>query len=141
MLIEENVTHIHWKEVVGTHVYTLNRAQIREVANKTPYELWFGHTPTMKYFRIFGRKCYIKRDDEIGKFDTRSDEGIFLGYSTKSKSYRCFNLRLGKIVEIENVRRDEIFQIQETIYENEIESYNEINTGSTTKNNVEEKEA
>jgi hypothetical protein len=66
MLIEGNVAHIHWKEAVSTAIYTLNRALIREGTNKTPYELWFGHTPTAKYFKIFGSKCYIKRDDEIG---------------------------------------------------------------------------
>ena len=32
------------------------------------------------------RKCYIKTNDEnIGKFDSRSDEGIFLGYLPKKK--------------------------------------------------------
>jgi hypothetical protein len=59
--------------------------------NKTPYELWFGHAPSMKYFRIFGVKCYIKRDGDIGKFDAISDEGMFLGYSLKIKPYRYFN--------------------------------------------------
>ena len=29
----------------------------------------------------------------IGKFDSRSDEGIFLGYSDRSKAYRVFNKR------------------------------------------------
>ena len=29
----------------------------------------------------------------IGKFDSRSDEGIFLGYSERSKAYRVFNRR------------------------------------------------
>ena len=47
----------------------------------------------MKYFRIFGSKCYLKRDDDVSKFYVRSDEGIFLGYSLKSKAYRCFNYR------------------------------------------------
>ena len=54
--------------------------------NKTPYELWFGHSPSVKYFRIFGSKCYIKRDVDIGKFDPRSNEGMFFGYSLKSKA-------------------------------------------------------
>ena len=54
--------------------------------SKTPYELWFGHSPLVKYFRIFGRKIYIKRDDDIGKFDPRSDEAMFLVYSLKSKA-------------------------------------------------------
>ena len=66
-------------------------------------------TPTnVKHFRIFGIKYYIKRDDgKIGKVDSRVDEGIFVGYSSKRKAYKCYNLRLGKIVETINVKVDE----------------------------------
>ena len=32
------------------------------------------------------------------------DEGIFVGYSWKSKAYRCYNLRMNKIVESINVK-------------------------------------
>ena len=81
--------------------------------NKTPYELWFGHSPSVKYFKIFGRKFYIKRDDNNGKFDPRSDEGVFLGYSLKTKDYKCFNHRTMTIVECENVKVDEKFGIKE----------------------------
>jgi hypothetical protein len=31
--------------------------------------------------------------DNLGKFDAKSDESIFLGYSTNSKAYRVFNKR------------------------------------------------
>jgi hypothetical protein len=34
----------------------------------------------------------------LGNFDARSDEGMFFGYSTKSKAYRCFNKILRNIV-------------------------------------------
>lgn len=44
----------------------------------------------------------------MGKFDARSDEGIFLGYSTKRKSYRiCFNKRPRNIIERKNFKVDE----------------------------------
>ena len=72
-----------WREAVNTTIYTLNRVQIRKGMEKTPYELWFGYSPSIKYLRIFGSKCYINKDDDIGKFDPRSDEGMFLGYSLK----------------------------------------------------------
>ena len=59
-------------------------------------------------FRIFGSKCFIKRDDgKIKKFDSQVDEGIFVGYSSKRKAQKCYNLRLGKIVETINVKIDE----------------------------------
>ena len=58
-------------------------------SDKIPYELWFGRPTLVKYFRIFGSRCYIKReDDNLGKFDSRTDEGVFLGYySTKGNTY------------------------------------------------------
>lgn len=96
--------------MVNTIVYTFNKDHIRGETGKTPHELWFGNTPTLKYFRIFGSKCYIRRDEYIGKFDLRSDEGIFLGYSSKNKAYRYFNKRLQKIVESANVKIDEQFR-------------------------------
>ena len=92
---------------------------------KTPYELWFGYSPSAKCFRIFGRKCYIKRDDDISKFDSKSDEGMFLGYSLKNKAQRCFNYRKKTIVESANVRIDEKFGTKEKMmdYNSDENSY------------------
>ena len=39
----------------------------------------------------------------MGKFDTISDEGIFLGYSSRSKAYRVFNLTTSTVMELANV--------------------------------------
>ena len=62
----------------------------------------------MKYFRIFGSTCFILKDREnVGKFDSRSDEGIFLGYSSTSKAYRVYNKRTMKVMETVNVVIDE----------------------------------
>ena len=78
-------------------------------------ELCFGHSPVVKYFRIFGSKFYIKRYDDIGKFDARSDEGMFLVYSLKRKAYRCYNLITKTIMESANLRIDKKLRIQERI--------------------------
>ena len=78
MLAENEVSKIFWREAMNRVVYTLNRVQVRKDTNKSPYELWFGHSPTIKYFRIFGSKCYIKRDDDIGKFDLEVMKAYFL---------------------------------------------------------------
>jgi hypothetical protein len=62
----------------------------------------------VKYFRTFGSKCYILRDREnLGKFDPKSDEGIFLGYSTNSRAYRVFNQRTETVMESKNVVVDD----------------------------------
>ena len=62
----------------------------------------------MKYFRIFGRPCFILKDREnVKKFDSRSNEGIFLGYSFTSKAYQVYNKRTMKVMEMVNVVIDE----------------------------------
>ena len=115
MLDENDVSKMFWRESVNTKIYTMNRVQVRKDTSKTTYELWFCHSPTVKYFKNFDSKCYIKRDDGIGKFDGRSDEGMFLGYSLKRKACRCYNQITKTIMESENVRTNEKFKIQERI--------------------------
>ena len=43
----------------------------------------------------------------MGKFNSQSDEGIFLGYSSTSKAYRVYNKRTIKVMETVNVVIDE----------------------------------
>ena len=58
----------------------------------------------MKYFRVFGSKCYILNDREnLEKFDAKRDEGIFLGYSTNNQAYRVYNKRTKMVMESINV--------------------------------------
>jgi len=95
-------------EAAHTVVNILNKAHVWVNSDKTPYELWYGNSPSVKHFRVFGSKCFIKNNDEkLGKFEPRSDEGIFLGYSSSSKAYKCYNKRLRKIVECIDVVIDE----------------------------------
>ncbi|KAJ9544914.1 hypothetical protein OSB04_024621 [Centaurea solstitialis] len=55
-------------------------------------------------FRVFGCKCYVLNDwDDLGKFEPKSDESIFIGYSHNSKAYRVFNKRTRTILESSNV--------------------------------------
>jgi hypothetical protein len=37
------------------------------------------------------------------KFDSPVDKGVLVGYSSTRKSYKCYNLRLNKVVESINV--------------------------------------
>jgi hypothetical protein len=54
--------------------------------DKTPYELWKGRPTNVKHFRVFGSKCYIKREDGImGKFDSHVEKGVLVGYSSTRK--------------------------------------------------------
>ena len=50
MLFENDVPKTFWREAINTSVYPLNKVQIRKGMDKTPYELWFGYSPLVKYF-------------------------------------------------------------------------------------------
>ena len=87
---------------------------------KTAYEIWNGKKPRVKYFRVFRSKCYILNDREnLGKFDAKSDKGIFLGYSTTSRAYRVFNKRTKTVMESINVKIDNVLTKVEMINDRE----------------------
>ena len=44
----------------------------------------------------------------MGKYDSQSDEGIFLGYSSTSKAYWVYNKRTKKVMETINIVIDEV---------------------------------
>jgi len=95
MLIASGLARNFWAEALNTSCYVINRCMIRPILNKTPYELFKGRKPNIMHLRIFGCKCYVHNNgkDTLGKFDPRSDEAIFLGYSSHSKAYKVFNRR------------------------------------------------
>ena len=93
-----------WGEAVNIACHTLNRVYFIPDFKQTPYELWRGKKPVVKYFRIFGSDYYILRDREnLEKFDVKSDKGYFLGYSSTSRAYRVYNLRTKIVMESSNV--------------------------------------
>ena len=71
----------------------MNRALIRLILNKTPYELYFGRKPNISHFHVFGCKCFIHNSgkDNPDKFDSKFDEALFIGYSSFSKAFYVFN--------------------------------------------------
>jgi len=95
MLIASGLVRNFWAEALNTSCYISNRCMIRPILNKTPYELFKGRKPNIMHLRIFGCKCYVHNNGKnaLGKFDHRSDEAIFLGYSSYSKAYKVFNKR------------------------------------------------
>ena len=56
----------------------------------------------------------------MGKFDSQSDEGIFLGYSSTSKAYRVYNQRTKKVMETVNVVIDESLEFGSEKFSEEI---------------------
>ncbi|GJU91572.1 retrovirus-related pol polyprotein from transposon TNT 1-94 [Tanacetum coccineum] len=68
----------------------------------------YSRKPTLDYFRVFGSKCFIlNTKDYLTKFDPKSYECVFLGYSQNSKAYIILNKHTRKVKESLNVTFDE----------------------------------
>ncbi|GJZ10595.1 retrovirus-related pol polyprotein from transposon TNT 1-94 [Tanacetum coccineum] len=108
MLNEQSLPQKFWCNAVYTSTYILNQIIIRVILRKTPYELLRGRKPTLDYFRVFGSKFFILNTKYyLTKFDPKSYEGVFLGYSQNCKAYIILNKHIKKIEESLNVTFDE----------------------------------
>jgi len=78
-----------WTEAIDNIVYTLNRTCSQLLPGITPYEAYYGDTPSVAYMRPFGCLCFIHVLDETQKkLDPKSRPEIFFGYADGSKGYR-----------------------------------------------------
>ena len=74
---------------------------------KTPYEIMNIKKPTLKYFHVFGARCFVLKDgdDHLGKFEAKAFEAIFVGYSRRS--YRVYIIDKHQVKESVNVTFDD----------------------------------
>nr|GEU31894.1 retrovirus-related Pol polyprotein from transposon TNT 1-94 [Tanacetum cinerariifolium] len=94
MLADSKLPATFWAEAVNGACYVQNRVLVVKPYNKTPYELFHGRTPTLSFMRPFGcLVTFLNTKDHLGKFDGKTDEGFFVGYSMNSKAFRVFNSR------------------------------------------------
>ncbi|GJW86845.1 ribonuclease H-like domain-containing protein [Tanacetum coccineum] len=92
MLADSKLPTTFWAEAVNTACYVQNRVLVVKPHNKTPYELFRGRTPALSFMRPFGCHVTILNTlDYLGKFDGKSDEGFFVGYSLNSKAFRVID--------------------------------------------------
>jgi hypothetical protein len=104
MLHAKHLPYHFWAKAMNIACYIHNRVTLRKGTFNTMYELWKERMATVKHFHVFGSKCYILSDKEPRrKMDPKSEEGIFLGYSTNSRAYRVYNSRTKVVMESINV--------------------------------------
>ncbi|GJT44395.1 putative ribonuclease H-like domain-containing protein [Tanacetum coccineum] len=99
MLADSKLPTTFWAVAVNTACYVQNRVLVIKPHTMTPYELLHGRTPILSFMRPF--RCLVtilNTLDHLGKFDGKSDEGLFVGYYVNSKAFRVFNTRT-RIVE------------------------------------------
>ncbi|GJV06486.1 retrovirus-related pol polyprotein from transposon TNT 1-94 [Tanacetum coccineum] len=122
--------HSKPREAVNAACYTQNISIIVKRHKKTSYEVFRGRTPDVSYFHVFGCPVHIHNHrDHLGKFDAKSDDGFFLGYSPVAKAFRVFNIRRQEMEETFHVIFDEDDEaISQVSTEGDAVNFNEVSS-------------
>nr|GFD05384.1 retrovirus-related Pol polyprotein from transposon TNT 1-94 [Tanacetum cinerariifolium] len=105
--------------------------------DKTPYELINKRKPNIKFFRVFGCRCFLLNDyEDVGKLKAKGDIGVFVRYSKESAAFRIYNKRTRKIHESMNVNFDEISKMASKQFSLEPGLSNLIKTGKYSNQTV-----
>jgi hypothetical protein len=90
---------------------------LRSIQYLTPFELRFGRKPFVSHFRPFGCKCFVLKCGNLDKFESRSFDGILLGYTPHGRSYRVYNFETNTVVESCDVTFDETAPYPRGVFE------------------------
>ncbi|KAI0991999.1 hypothetical protein K3495_g16187, partial [Podosphaera aphanis] len=84
-----------WAEAIATSVYLYNRIPHRTIDFRSPFELLHGASPpSITHLHAFGTMVYIHIPVETrpsgSKLQPRAIEGIFVGYTNSSNTFRIY---------------------------------------------------
>jgi transposase InsO family protein len=99
MLDEHGTPRRFWADAISTACYVSNRIFLRSILLLTPFELRFGRNPSVSHFRPFGCKYFVLKHGNLDKFESRSFDGILLGYTPHVRSYRVYSFDTNTVVE------------------------------------------
>jgi hypothetical protein len=84
MLDEHRTPRRYWAEAVNTAFHVGNGIFLKAFLNKMWHELMHGRAPRVSHFRALGCRCFILNKGRLDKFESRSSDGIFMGYASHS---------------------------------------------------------
>lgn len=89
---ENNLPKYFWVEAVNTTYYIMNRVLLRLIRTKLHLNYSMIGNKKSANFMVFAYKRLLLNNKEPLH---KADEGIFMGYSTPSKTYRVYNKKNG----------------------------------------------
>ena len=96
-----------WGYALETAAFTLNRVPSKAV-DKTPYQIWFGKTPSLSFLKIWGCEVFVRRQISE-KLAAKSDKCVFVGYPKETRGYYFYNPTENKVF----VARNGVFMEKE----------------------------
>ena len=92
LLSKASLPFQYWSYAAQVAVFLINLLPTATLHSYSPYYLLYHSQPDLTQLRIFGCACYpLLRPYTSHKLEPRTKECIFLGYSSVSKGYLCFN--------------------------------------------------
>ncbi|KAK1418428.1 hypothetical protein QVD17_27572 [Tagetes erecta] len=113
-----------WSECVLTACYLINRTPTLVLNGKTPYELFFGFSPSLDHLRVFGCLCFSTVLNNSDKFSSHAEKCVMLGYSNQKKGYKLWSLDNKQIIFSRDV------QFYETVFPFKDNTSPQVSNGS-----------
>jgi hypothetical protein len=70
----------------------------------------------VSHFKAFGCRCFILKKGRLDKFESRSSDGIFLGYASHPRAFCVLNLDTNLVMETFEVTFDVTQPCSSSVY-------------------------
>ena len=95
-----------WPEVLRAVNYITIRCPVAKMDNKSPYEAWWGHAPSLGHLRTLGSFAWA-RNRLQKKLVDKSERCLLVGYEGDGHIYRLYCPRTGKVLRASSVHIEE----------------------------------
>jgi hypothetical protein len=108
LLAHASIPLKYWEDAFVAATYLINRTPSRVIHYETPLERLFRQKPDYSSLRVFGCACWPNlRPYNTHKFQFRSKQCVFLGYSPLHKGFKCLDPSTGQVYVSRDVTFDE----------------------------------
>ncbi|KAL0431144.1 UNVERIFIED_CONTAM: Retrovirus-related Pol polyprotein from transposon TNT 1-94 [Sesamum radiatum] len=112
LLLTSGLPKYLWGEALNTACHILNRVPLKRNTS-TPFELWKGRKPSLKYFRVWG--CLAKvlvPEHKRKKLGPKTVDAVFLGYVETSYALRFLVIKS----EIPGIEVNTIVEFRDAVF-------------------------
>lgn len=90
LLVQGELPGKLWAEAANTAVYLRNRI-VKRGQKVTPFEMFRGKKPYVGHIVPFGTRVHsLINDRRVGKFDSKTEPGIVVGFTPRMNTYRVY---------------------------------------------------
>lgn len=109
-----------WPFSLLTATHIVNRLPTPILNWKSPYEMLYGKQPNYSLLKVFGCLCYAANTRPLkGKFDSRAQKCVFIGFSPGQKAYKLYRTDSKQIfMSCDVIFYEDLYPFQTTNHDN-----------------------